>query len=300
MPKVSIIVLTFNSSRFIMPCLDAVFSQDYRDFEVILVDNGSEDNSVSIVKGRYPMVRLIENKRNLGACAARNNGIEASSGKWILTLDCDVVLGKGFLSEIIAFAEESEGPIGIFQPKILLSDKNTIYSCGARLSGLRRFYDIGRGNPDKGKFNTKRHVFGACSAAALYRRQMLEEIKEDAGYFDERFFFLVEDVDLAWRAQKAGWKAEFYPAAVCYHHGNSSNFNKQFRQYLCFRNRYYMLIKNQDIKDLRKDIVFLFPYDFPRFIFLLLSNPHILKALREILSFSRSLSSETFIPCKNS
>jgi len=76
---------------------------------------------------------------------------------------------------------------------------------------------------------------------------MLWELKEETGYFDERFFFLVEDVDLAWRAQKKGWKALFYPKGVCYHSGNSSRTNGKLRQYFCFRNRYLMILKNETV-----------------------------------------------------
>jgi len=76
---------------------------------------------------------------------------------------------------------------------------------------------------------------------------MLEEIREKTCYFDERFFFLVEDVDLSWRAQKKGWKALYYPEAVCFHYGNSSGSSKRLRQYLCFRNRYLMIRKNETL-----------------------------------------------------
>ncbi|MBL7196996.1 MAG: glycosyltransferase family 2 protein, partial [Candidatus Omnitrophica bacterium] len=228
---ISVIILTFNSIRFIRTCLDSVFSQAYRDLEVIVVDNGSKDSAIALIRKNYPKVRVIENNKNLGACIARNKGIEAAKGKWVLTLDCDVVLEKSFLKNIMEFAEQSEKSIGMFQPKILQVNRKMIYSCGVRLSKLRRFHDIGKGQPDNGKFNRESYIFGASSAAALYKREMLEEIRENTGYFDERFFFLVEDVDLAWRAQKKGWKAKFCPQAICCHFGNASNFNRKIRQY---------------------------------------------------------------------
>ena len=88
----SVIVLTFNSIKFIKPCLDSVFSQGYKDFEVIIVDNGSSDGTGGFIKDNYPQVALIENNENLGAAKARNQGIERARGDWVLTLDCDVVL----------------------------------------------------------------------------------------------------------------------------------------------------------------------------------------------------------------
>lgn len=271
MPKLSIIILTFNSAKFIKPCLDAVFKQGDQDFEVILVDNGSKDDTLSLIKENYPDVKLIENKENLGAAKARNQGIEIAGGKWILTLDCDVILLPNFLDKMMDFAERSDEAVGIFQPKIFKNDSKTIYSCGIYLSKLRKFYDIGQDRPDNGRFDEVRYVFGACSAAALYKRQMLEDIKEKTGYFDERFFFLVEDLDLAWRAQKKGWKGLFYPHAACHHSGNSSGYDKKFRQYMCFRNRHLSILKNDNI-DLPRKIVIALLYDLPRLLYLMLTN----------------------------
>jgi len=270
MPELSIIILTFNSIKFIKPCLDSIFEQDYQDFEGIVVDNGSKDDTANFIKGNYPQFILIENKENLGTAFARNQGIEIAKGKLILTLDCDIILRKDFLKKIMTFARESGDSIGMFQPKILNVDKKTIYSCGIYLSKLRRFYDIGKGIPAEGNFDKGRYIFGACSAAALYKRRMLEEIKEDTGYFDERFFFLVEDVDLAWRAQRKGWKALFYPQAICYHVGNGSNTSKKLRQYLCWRNKKYLLRKCK-LNIFKLATIYLF-YDLPRLLFLFLIN----------------------------
>jgi len=281
--KLSLVILTYNSSGFIKHCLDSVFAQNYQHFEIIIVDNGSKDGTVSFIKENCPQVILIENEKNLGACKARNQGIEVAQGKWVLTLDCDIILEKDFLNKIISFIKEKEETIGMFQPKILRIDKKTIYSCGIYLTKLKRFYDLGQDKPDNGKFDKPRYIFGACSAATIYKRKMLEDIKEDTGYFDERFFFLVEDVDLAWRAQKRGWKAIFCPEAICYHLGNSSNTPIQMRQYLCWRNRKIFLTKCQ-LNKFSLAIIYLF-YDLPRFIFLFLFNPYVRKEIFNV-SFS--------------
>jgi GT2 family glycosyltransferase len=277
LPEVSVIILSYHSDEFIKNCLDSVFKQEYRDFEVIVVVNGSVGGTETFVKAKYPQVILIENKENLGAAKARNQGIEIAKGKWILTLDCDVILENNFLKKIISFANNSEDSAGMFQPKILTMDKKTIFSCGISLSNLRRFHDIGRGMLDGGQFNMSGHVFGACSAAALYRRRMLEEIKEGTKYFDERFFFLVEDVELSFRAGRKNWKALFYPHAICYHAGNSSGTSKEVRQYLCWRNRRLLLDKSRISK------LELFPivlcYDYPRALYLFLTNWYVRKAI---------------------
>jgi len=267
---ISIIVLTYNSKDFIRSCLDSVFSQSYQDFEVIAVDNSSSDGTPELVK-KYPKTVLIENKENCGACRARNQGIEASSGEWILTLDCDVILEKDFLSKAVNTINNLSFNTGIVQPKILNFDNRTIYSCGIHLSWMRRFYDIGRGR-GSGEFSEARSIFGACAACAFYRKQMLRELKEETGYFDERLFFLVEDVDLAWRAQKKGFKAIYVPELICQHKSNSSRANKKKRQYLCFRNRLYSIMKNEGFIRYGLKIFPLLFYDLPRMFYLIFTN----------------------------
>lgn len=277
MLKISIVIPTYNSLRFLRQCLDSISKQDYHNFEVIVVDNGSLDSTADLIKEEYPRTILIENKKNLGACAARNQGIEASFGEWVLVLDSDVVLEENFLSGFLKIHSSLALDIGLLQAKILKPDQKTIYSAGISLSAFRRFYDIGQGKPDNQEFANAGYVFGACSAAAFLRKAMLLEIKEPSGYFDERFFFLVEDVDLAWRAQTRGWKAIFSPALVCYHSGNSSGYNREKRQYLCFRNRYYSIKKNEGIKNYIKKIFPLLFYDFPRALFLISTNRYLFR-----------------------
>jgi GT2 family glycosyltransferase len=268
MIKTSVVILTYNSTKYIKSCLDSVFSQDHTHFEVIVVDNASNDDTIGFIKANYPQVVLIENKNNYGACKARNQGISVAGGKWILTLDCDIILQKDFISGMLKVINDLPPKVGIIQPKILNPDGKTIYSTGIYLSFLRRFYDIGKDMIDNEKFNIPNYVFGASSAAAIYKRDMLEEIKENTGYFDERFFFLVEDVDLSWRAQRRDWKAFYYPEAVCFHWGNSSNFEKKTRQYLCFRNRYLLIIKNERLNAIIRKMPFYLTYDIPRIIYL--------------------------------
>jgi len=286
----SIIIITFNSQKFIKSCLDSVFSQDYPGYEVIVIDNGSQDKTPGFIKENYPGVILIENKENLGAAKARNQGIEIAQGGWILTLDCDVVLEKDFLKKIMEFAKESEGSVGMFQPKILNMDRKTIYSSGIYLSKLLRFYDIGKGKIDNGQFSSTKYIFGTCSASSLYRKKMLDEIRENTGYFDERFFFLVEDVDLSCRAQKIGWRGLYYPEAICYHAGNSSNNSKKLKQYLCWKNRKIFLRKYKF--NIFQLLTILLLYDLPRLLFLFLTNSYVRNKMinkkAQLLTLARS------------
>jgi len=273
MQKLAVVVVTFNSEHCIKACLDSLRVQGFRDFSLVVVDNGSMDGTVGLVRATFPDITVVENKSNVGACKARNQGIEATDSEWVLTLDCDVVLEDDFMGRISERLDAAALNTGIFQPKILSADKKRIYSCGINFSWLKRFFDIGSGQVDRGQFNVSRHVFGACAAAGIYRRTMLEAVKDEYGYFDKRFFFLVEDVDIALRAQGKGWKALYMPEAGCYHEGASSGLGKKLRQYLCWRNRGLLLEKCG--MPFAQAVLACVLYDVPRGLLLFFSNKHV-------------------------
>jgi GT2 family glycosyltransferase len=189
---------------------------------------------------------------------------------------------SSFLGNIYE-AIKNKDHIYAVQPKVLRMNSEIIDTVGIALSRNRRFYDVGSGQPDNGQFAHQSYVFGACSAAALYRKEMLEEIRVNGEYFDEDFFFLVEDVDLAWRAQRRGWKTLYTPEAKCRHIRSFSNKKTNYVQYLCFRNRYFLMVKNNSLRDIFKNIFFILPYDSLRFLYFLMTNRYAVKALRELI-----------------
>ena len=272
---ISIVAGGYNEKKYLRSFFASVYRQTCSDIsEVIYVDNGSTDGVAQMLRRDHPGIRVIRNDRNEGAARARNQGIEASRAPWVLTLDCDVVLWDNFLDEILSAVGNAAPRAGMIQAKILKDDSAAIFSTGIRLTPLRRLVDRGQGRMDKGQFNRKIEIFGPCSAAAVYRRSMLDEVKDAFGYFDERFFFLVEDVDLAWRARRAGWKAVFAPRAVCAHRGDSSRTNRHLRQFYCFRNRKWMLEKNEGPLGAVRNFLLSPFYDAPRRLYLSLSNPY--------------------------
>jgi len=285
MKAISIILVTYNSGEHLESCLDSVFAQDFKDYEVIVVDNASADNTKLILK-KYPNVELIENQKNYGLSKALNQGIILSNGRYILCLNDDTELKNSFLSNAFK-AIESKDSIGAVQPKVLKPDGKYIDTAGIYLSFLRRFFDIGKGRIDAGEFNREKYIFGACAAAALYKKEALETIKQGKEYFDEDFFYLVEDVDLAWRMQRRGWRTLYFPDAICLHIGGVSRSKNKFIQYLSMRNRYLMLIKNESLWGfLWFPIIFIF-YDLWRNLFMLVTNPgYFLKASFEVAKLS--------------
>ncbi|MFH1208626.1 MAG: glycosyltransferase family 2 protein [Candidatus Omnitrophota bacterium] len=143
----SVVILTCNSQKYIQACLDSVFRQDTQGIEVVIIDNASSDKTLEIIKGYLPRVSLIENSKNLGASKARNQGIEYSSGDWILALDSDVVLKDGFFEKFASAQKGFPDDVGMIQPNVLNADGKTLYSQGIYLSAFRRFHDLNRGRP---------------------------------------------------------------------------------------------------------------------------------------------------------
>lgn len=273
MVALTIVVVTYNSMQCIKDCLASVVSQAGEDIEIIVVDNNSKDGTAGYIATVSPKIHAIENKQNRGVAMARNQAIAIAQGKWVFTLDCDVVLDKDFLPFLLRSLHTLPSGVGMVQPKILYPDGKTIYSCGIHFSHLRRFHDIGKGSVDQEKYGSIKDIFGVCAAAGLYNRRMLEEIREKTGYFDERFFFLVEDVDVALRAQQKGWRALFLPDIACRHYGNSSRTDRLARQYFCWRNRTFLLEKCP-LKKYSRLLIWLM-YDAPRVVWLVLSNKYV-------------------------
>jgi len=282
MSEISIIIVTWNSMLFIKDCLKSILTQTYKDWELIIVDNASQDGTVDFIKENCPQAVIIENGKNEGFCKANNQGIRVAQGEYILILNSDVILEHNFLYQIKKSLGKIENNVGMAGAKILQMGKKTISSTGLIISKSRRFYDRGKGESDKKQYDAQVDIFGACAAAVLYKREMLEQIKLSNEYFDEDFFFLLEDFDLAWRAHLLGWKAVFLPEAICYHQGNSSGYHNGFRQYLSFRNRYLLMLKNDTLGELFKHFSYLIIYDSLRFVYVLFHNRYFFQALREI------------------
>ncbi|KAA0893318.1 glycosyltransferase family 2 protein [Oryzomonas rubra] len=241
MPMISIIILTWNGKTFLQPCLDALAAQSYRDFETILVDNGSRDGSADYVRNAYPWVRLVELPENVGFAEGNNRGLAVAQGAHIVTLNNDTAVQPEFLAELVAAVEADPG-IGMVAAKMLnFYRTGRIDSVGVRPTTAGLGINIGVGEADEGQYDVPSEVFGPCAGAALYRRAMLEEI----GFFDGDFFAYYEDLDLAWRGRLAGWRAVTAPRAVVYHvHSATGGRMSPFTVYQVQRNKWYVLLKN--------------------------------------------------------
>lgn len=240
-PTVTLVILNWNGRHYLQPCLDAVRAQTFTDFEIILVDNGSTDGSVEFLRQRYPDVRLIVNQRNLGFAAGNNQAIRASRSKFVATLNNDTEVEPQWL-EALVDTMESETQIGMCASKMIFAHRrDMINSSGICADRAGIAWDRNGGQPDRPNQNIVRPVFGPCAGAALYRRSMLD----DVGLFDEDFFAYLEDVDLAWRGQLAGWQALYVPQARVYHyHSGTAQEGSPFKNRLLGRNKVWVILKN--------------------------------------------------------
>jgi len=244
---ISVIIPNWNGTTLLPGCLDSLRSQTHPDYEVILVDNASTDDSVEMIRREYPEVRVLELDRNLGLTGGVNAGIAIARGETIALLNNDAEAAPAWLTELeAALARHPEA--GSVASKMLLYDQpKTINSAGDfyRTDGIPG--NRGVWQQDDGEFDQEGLVFGGCGGAVAYRRTMLEQI----GLFDEDFFMYCEDVDLSWRAQLAGWGCVYAPLAVV-HHRLSATGGGVLASYYNGRNCIYVVVKNYPSSLLRK------------------------------------------------
>ena len=251
---VSVTIVTYNSGRFIKRCLESVLEQKYPQKEIIVIDNNSSDGTADILEQFEDRCRIVYNEENLGFAAAQNQAIHMARGQWILTLNPDVLLLPGFIQSLVD-ASRIDSRVGSVCGKLLtiksnfdLPDKALVDSTGIYFTPTLRHLDRGSQEVDNGHYLNYEYVFGATAAAALYRREMIEDILVDGEFFDSDFFVYREDADVAWRAQLLGWTCIYTPHARGYHVRNVLPGNRRALPRLInmhsVKNRFLMRIKN--------------------------------------------------------
>lgn len=220
--KVSLIVINYNGGDFVVNCLKALERQLFKDFEIVLIDNGSSDDSLGQI-GRFlegnqsaHSIKVIPFKKNLGFAGGNLQGFKLSSGEYIAVVNNDTKPDWNWLKELVK-AMDTEPTVGICASKLIVDNTQSMDSAGDAYSTSLKGFKRGEGGAAP-LFDRGQYVFGACAGAALYRRKMIEDI----GFFDEDFFLIHEDTDLNFRAQLYGWKVLYVPAAIVYHKVRSS------------------------------------------------------------------------------
>ena len=238
---ISAIVINYNGRHLLGDCLKSLLSQKYNNLEIILVDNGSQDDSIVYVKKNFPGVITLKLDNNTGFAGGCNAGIKIASGEYLLIINNDTCCDSGLVGELVN-SMGLNNKIGMVAPKILnFYNRQEIDSIGVGI-----FFDgTSKGNKrlkiDNGSFDVAHEILCPSGCAAFYRVEMLDDI----GLFDEDFFAYCEDTDLGLRAQLCGWKGYYNPKAMVYHKysGTAKPFSDK-KVYWVERNRIWVLLKN--------------------------------------------------------
>lgn len=290
--------------RYIFDCLESLMRQTYRDFSIIIIDNGSDDNTVDFVRTNYPTVSVLQNFRNLGYAKANNQGMHLATGEYVLVVNPDVILEDDFLEQLVEGADHHLDGASYAGKVLKLTTeaidnndeaglreaiKSDYFDCaGLTIKKSRAAVNRGEGEKDTGQYDREEEVFGHSGACVLFRKSALNEVMIKNEFFDTDFGSYKEDVDLAWRFQLYGFKSWYIPSAVCYHYrrlavtsGRSLRAIVKHRRQtsavlrsMSFRNQRLMILKNDQVLNF------------------LLASPWIIG--RELFSFFYSLFFERF------
>lgn len=304
-PKVSINIVIWNSMKFIPDLMKSIMAQTYQDFNVVVIDNGSDDGAAGYLRDHYADVVMLRNARNLGFAQAQNQSIRYAVEHWnasdlqdrfVLVTNPDIIFTPTYLEELMA-QTQAHPHVGSFGGKLMrafgenLADevlRETVHSDRIDSTGLNphRYFtvtDRGAGELDQGQYDTQEKVFGLSGALVLYRGQALQETRYKDEFFDQNFFAYKEDLDLAWRLQQLGWDALYVPQAKAYHYRGMYGAEKSglfkklknwrrkstIRNYYSTRNQWLLLVKNVQFFHCLIAFPWFFPFEFARFIFVI-------------------------------
>ena len=248
LPKVAIVILNWNGQNYLEKFLPSLLATAYDNKEIIVADNGSTDDSVSLLEQRFPQIKLIRFSENNGFAKGYNRALQNIQAEYYAIINSDIEVQEGWLIPIINLLEQDKLNAAC-QPKLLsYKDKKIFEYAGGAGGWLDSFgYPFARGRvfdiceEDKGQYNTTERVFWVTGAAMVIRSSVFHEMKG----FDEYFFAHQEEIDLCWRMQLAGYKLYCCPSSVVYHVGGGTlPRGNSLKTYLNFRNNQIMLYKN--------------------------------------------------------
>ena len=238
-PFFSVVIANFNGERHLPVLLDALRRQSFSDFEIILVDDASSDDSLAIVEQGYPEVRLVANRRNQGFAASCNTGAAAARGRMLVMLNSDTEPEADWLEHLALVITANPLAAAVASKMLLFDRRDTLHTAGDMMGadGLAR--NRGAWLHDDGQFDAHPQIFSACGGASAYRRDVWSAL----GGFDETYWMYLEDVDYGFRARLAGWSAVYAPGARVYHHVSASG-GDVLASYYVGRNSIWLIARN--------------------------------------------------------
>lgn len=253
--KVTVIIPNYNGMKYIRNCLNGLEAlKSESDFHTILVDNGSTDGSLEVIRQEYPDVELIALSHNTGFCHGVNVGIAASRTPYVLLLNNDTVVKPGFVKYLTEAIEASEDIFSVSSMMLTMQDETVLDDAGDNYTVLGWAYARGKGKKAS-DFEKKAEVFAACGGASLYRRAVFEQI----GVFDENHFAYLEDIDIGYRARIYGYRNVYEPDAKVIHAGSATSGSRynEFKTRLSSANNAYLIGKNMPLLQLLINLPFL-------------------------------------------
>ncbi|MBI5532811.1 MAG: glycosyltransferase [Deltaproteobacteria bacterium] len=247
---ISVVVVNWNAKDELVECLAALHRQTEGGFEVVVVDQGSTDGSQQMVRERFPLVKLMDLRSNVGFAQGCNRGLEAATQSWVAMLNNDAVPAADWIERLRSAARSASHDVGMIQCKVLFKNRpDRLNSTGILLHADGSADDRGFNRLDQQEVGAT-EVFCPSAAAALYRRTMLDSLRSSSGVLDCAYFMYMEDVDLGWRARLCGWNAIYEPTAVVHHtfHGTVNRHRSRFVESSVARNRLRTLAKNASLR----------------------------------------------------
>lgn len=255
MVPISVIIPCYNARQFLERCLNSVFAEDEKMFEIILIDDGSTDGTPDFIKavfGKRKNLKLITNKENVGSSQTKNIGVKNSQGEYLFFLDSDTKVKPGWSKTIPQFFENHKRA-GLIQAKLLRMETNSFDYAGDLISHFGFLIERARGVQDQGQFDQAKPIFGLKTAGAIMKKTVFEAING----FDPDYHIFWEDTDIAWRTWLAGFEVLFCPDITVWHASNTPEKTNQYYQererayqisYFGCRNMLSSLIKNLELK----------------------------------------------------
>lgn len=252
--KVTVVIPNYNGIKYIRGCMDSLRSQEGGPFDILVIDNGSTDGSLEVLKEEYREARVIPLSENTGFDHAVNLGIKESKTPYVILLNNDTITKPGFVQALVEAIEESEDIFSVSSMMLSMQDESIIDDAGDGYCALGWAYARGKGRP-AAKYGKKVEIFAACAGAAIYRKTIIEEI----GYFDETHFAYLEDIDIGYRARIYGYRNIYEPRAKVIHAGSATSGSRynEFKTKLSSANNAYMIGKNMPLLQIVINLPFL-------------------------------------------
>ena len=291
--RISVAILNYNGEKYLKKFLPSIINfTDKKISSIYVIDNNSSDNSILLIKQKFPSIKVILNKKNYGYAKGYNVGLKNIKSDYIVLINNDVEVSKNWLIPMFNSMEQNN-KIGSCQPKILSYENRTSFEYAGASGGYIDFlgYPYCRGRIfdtielDKGQYDTSMEIFWSSGACMMIRNKLFKKL----GGFDESFYAHMEEIDLCWRIKRLGLKNFCFPKSKVYHVGGGTlNYNNPKKTFLNFRNNLIMVAKNESLMSLIIKLPMRLFLDFIASFYLLIKNKsllHFLEVIKAYISF---------------